>query len=150
MENIAPNVEQPATETEAYSQKFYEPAITAYDFLKLFFAVLYHDGIRGYPRDFSNIIYSAKQNTKYSELLEDIHFKSNGVFRYSNQIEDSIFKLKMYDLIATISPQDKIIVLQYDSDTVSEIFGQFTEENIANTREIASQIVELRQPIKTP
>jgi hypothetical protein len=136
MKNTAPNNEQLNNETKAYLKRFHNPETTAYNFLNLFFAVLYHDGLRQYPREFSDIIHNAKQNPKYSRLLGDIHFRSNGVFWYSNQIEDGIFKLKLCGLIATLSPKDDIILLQYNPNIVDGILKSFTEEDIQNTREI--------------
>ncbi len=45
-----------------------------------------------------------KKNNQFSELLEDIQIKNNGVFGYSNDLDEAIAKLKWARLY-TVSPE---------------------------------------------
>jgi len=123
-------------ETERYLNNFYQPYITAYKFLELFFAVLYKQGTTRYQREFSEIIRTAKEQEKFKNLLQDIHFKSNGIYYYSDQIDEGISSLKVCELIETVSPQEKIIVINYTENIVNMILSQYSADDIEKVTEI--------------
>lgn len=91
---------------DEYINRFYEEKITAYDFLMIFSAVNVLENNYFFSRDdLLAYIKNCKNKNKYNELLEAIIIKSNGIFCYSENFEDSIFQLKLAGILYTISPE---------------------------------------------
>ena len=100
-----------------YMERFYEPEFSAYDFMCLFCAV---NGIQqkySFDREILlSFIKSCKLNGEYTNLLDDINFKSNGVFYYSEELQEAITKLKLAGVLYTISPErDSSILISIDT-----------------------------------
>lgn len=79
-------------DTQKYIDMFYTPTMTSYEFLKSFFAELYKNNINEVSRDLSEFFFSMKKNPKFQDILLEIKFKSNGIFRYSKELEDEIMR----------------------------------------------------------
>lgn len=113
-------------DTKVYLSMFYQPTITAYDFFKLFFAVLYRNAKYELTRDLAEILYPIKKSGKYELLLDDIKFKSNGIHIYSNQIEDSIYNLQNVGLLGKRNPSFGKIIIDYNKEICDEIISSFS------------------------
>ena len=78
-----------------FINRFYEIKFSAYDFLCLFTVLLALQKTFAFNRDqLAKYIQECKASNQFSELLEAINFKSNGVFSYSEELEDAYFLLK--------------------------------------------------------
>lgn len=89
-----------------YINRFYQPKATSYDFMSLFCALLSKQQEYSFCREhLIEFIKSCQINRKYKDLLDDIRYKSNGVFNYSDDLDDAIFNLKLGGILYTISPE---------------------------------------------
>ena len=107
-------------DTEKYIELFYEPKLSAYSLLKSFFAKLYKDGKREISRDLVSFFYEMKKQPKFQEILHEIKFRSNGIFYYSNELEDNIFTLQNMGLLGKENPSFAVILLKYNDDVAEE------------------------------
>ncbi len=133
-----------------YIDIFYQPKFTSYDFMSLFCAML------SIKQEYSccmdhliKFIKSSKTNRKYNDLLEDIRYKSNGVFDYSDDLDNAIFNLKLGCILYTISPeQDSQIYIFKDIpaeelikprikyvDTMAEFIDEYNAEYGLNNKQ---------------
>lgn len=125
-------------DTQTYIDMFYTPKITSYEFLKSFFAELYSQNVTKISRDLSEFFYSLKNNPKYNVLLREIHFRSNGIFKYSNEIEDDILTLQNMGLLGKKNPSFGIIFIEFNTDIVAETLGALSSEFRPLIKEIAN------------
>lgn len=89
-----------------YIDRFYQSKFTSYDFVSLFCAILSKQQQYSFFREhLIEFIKSSKTNRKYEHILEDIYLKSNGIFNYSDNLDDAIFNLKVGGILYTISPE---------------------------------------------
>lgn len=101
-------------DTEEFLSSVSEPRFSTQDFLSLFCASLFTKGSMSFSRD--NLLSFIELNkNKYSGLLEDIKLRSNGVFSYSDNLDDAYSILKWSNLLYTISPEeDSMIYIKDD------------------------------------
>lgn len=125
-------------DTQAYLDMFYTPAITSYEFLKGFFAQLYQSGMSKVSRDLSEFFYNLKKDPRFSKILFEIKFKSNGIFRYSNELEDDILMLQNMGLLGKTNPSFGIILINFNDEIATETLNGFSDENLTLIKEIAS------------
>ena len=94
------------TKITNYLSRFYEPKITAYEFLKYFFAYLKKMDVDtvNVDRDLVGFLYKQKQICGNDMVLEEIRFGSNGVNYFSEDIEDSVFCLYIGGLLGKYNP----------------------------------------------
>ncbi len=106
--------------TIEYLNRFYTPKISAYMFLKCFFAKLYLKDTKQVNRDLSEFLYDIKMQNDYADLLEDFTFKDNGIFKYSTELEDSILILQNMGLLGKKNPSFGIILIEMDENIANK------------------------------
>lgn len=124
-------------DTKAYIDLFYSPAMTSYEFLKSFFAALHLDNKDKVSRDLTDFFYETKNNPKYTEILSEFKFKSNGIFNYSDELEDGIFTLQNMGLLGKKNPSFGIILIEYTDSIAHETINALHEEDRVLVQEIA-------------
>ena len=128
-------------DTEKYVKLFYEPQISAYSFLKAFFAELHQKGIREISRDLVSFFYETKKDQRYQEILREIKFRSNGIFQYSNELEDNIFTLQNMGLLGKENPSFGVILIKYNDSVSNEVLQNIPEDHLALIKEVADKYV---------
>lgn len=126
-------------ETKEYIDLFYEPKVSAYKFLKVFFAVLYENGIRDISRDLVAFFSGIKQEEKYGEIMHEIKFRSNGIFQYSDELEDNIFMLQNMGLLGKENPSFGVILIKYSDEITKKILAEVPPEQLSLIKEIADR-----------
>lgn len=124
-------------DTQRYIDMFYTPAISSYEFLKGFFAALYRKGETRISRDLSGFFYQLKWKPKYKDILLEIKFKNNGVFMYSNELEDDILMLQNMGLLGKTNPSFGIILINYDDSIATETLESYPKDQLSLIEEIA-------------
>jgi len=114
--------------TAAYLSRFYEPEITAYEFLKYFFACLKELGEESVNRDLVSFLYHRKQQEDERVVLEEISFRSNGVNHYSDDVEDALFNLQNGGLLGKMNPSFGKIIIKYSDDDVADISKNISDK----------------------
>lgn len=121
-----------------YLERFYEPKVTAYEFMKCFFAFLSKNKVTQIERDLVDFLKNQKQINGNETVLEEINFRTNGVNYYSDDIEDALFNLQNGGLLGKMNPSFGIIIIKYNENEIDEsinaISGQYRDiiEKIAN------------------
>lgn len=124
-------------DTQKYINMFYTPVISSYEFLKSFFAELYQLGEHEVSRDLSEFFCDLKKNPKYNEVLYEIKFRSNGIFNYSNELEDNILMLQNMGLLGKTNPSFGIILINYNKSIATETLNELSEKHQNIIKEIA-------------
>jgi hypothetical protein len=124
--------------TEQYLSRFYEPSVTAYEFLKCFFAYLKKFKLEKVNRDLVGFLYRQKKITENQEVLAEIKFRTNGINYYSNDLEDALFNLQNGGLLGKMNPSFGIILIHYTDDEIKKIL----ESTKAEYRDIIKKIAE--------
>ena len=128
-------------DTQKYLDNFKEKEFSSYNFLCLFVGVSYIKGNKSFDRNkLLSFIEINKTIDFYTKILSDIKIKSNGIFPYSENLEEAYSKLKFLDILYTISPEvDSTIYIREDipvNDIItlySKYYGimeEFVEKNI--------------------
>lgn len=125
-------------DTQNYINRFYTPVISSYEFLKSFFAELYQNKVTEISRDLSEFFYNLKKNPKYTEILCEIKFRNNGVFMYSNELEDNILMLQNMGLLGKTNPSFGMILIHYNHLIATETLNGLSEEHLNIVKEIAA------------
>ncbi len=112
----------------SYLARFYEPKVTAYEFLKCFFAFLKAGSVDEVKRDLISFLHEQKQNEKYKDVLDEINFRSNGICFYSDDVEDALFNLQNGGLLGKMNPSFGIIIVKYNNEEVREIIDSMPKE----------------------
>ncbi len=121
----------------SYLSRFYEPKITAYEFLKCFFAYLYKLDLKQIDRDLVGFLFEQKQKHENEEVMEEINFKSNGVNYFSDDFEDALYNLQNGGLLGKMNPSFGVIIIKYTDTEANEAISsidkkyQILIENIA-------------------
>lgn len=115
-------------DTQQYISLFYSPAMTSYELLKCFFAYLYQEDINEISRDLSEFFYMMKKNPNYRDVLHEIKFKNNGIFIYSDELEDGILTLQNMGLLGKKNPSFGVILNQYEPSIANEALNQLSDE----------------------
>lgn len=123
-------------DTERYLNQFYEPTITAYHFLRVFFALLFKRNEKEISRDLVNFFSDIKKNPRYRAMMHEFNFRSNGVFLYSNELEDNIFTLQNIGLLGKENPSFGKILIKYDDEIANEAITTTNEEQLTLIKEI--------------
>lgn len=116
------------TKTNEYQERFYEPKVTAYEFMKCFFAYLYKEKIDNIERDLVEFLRAQKKNTRNKDVLEEINFRTNGVNYYSDDLEDALFNLQNGGLLGKMNPSFGIIIIKYSEKEVEETIESISDE----------------------
>ena len=124
-------------DTKDYIDLFYSPAMTSYEFLKSFFAALFLDEKTTINRDLTDFFYETKNIPKYTEILNEFKFKNNGIFNYSDELEDGIFTLQNMGLLGKKNPSFGIILIEFTHPIANEALDALTEKDRMLVQEIA-------------
>lgn len=131
-------------DTKKYLGYFEFPQMTSYRFLKAFFAALFEKNCAEVSRDITDFLYNIKNDSRYESLMEDITFKSNGIYMYSCEIEDEILTLQNVGLLGKRNPSFGKILIEYDKELVAEIRDSLTEKDWNLMLEIADKFIVLQ------
>lgn len=124
--------------TTMYLERFYEPKVTAYEFMKCFFAYLRKNGVREIERDLVEFLRSQKQIESNTIVLEEINFRTNGVNFYSDDIEDALFNLQNGGLLGKMNPSFGIIIIKYSEEEIDEAINAISEQYRVTIEKIAN------------
>lgn len=125
-----------------YLERFYEPKVTAYEFMKCFFAYLRKNDIREIERDLVEFLRNQKQIESNITVLEEINFRTNGVNYYSDDIEDALFNLQNGGLLGKMNPSFGIIIIKYNENEIDEAINAISEQYRVIIERIANAYVE--------
>jgi hypothetical protein len=125
-----------------YLSCFYRPEVTAYEFLKCFFAFLKLSRIIEAHEDITRFLYEQKGLSENEVVLREINFKSNGVSYYSNDIDDAIFNLQIGGLIGKENPTFRKINIKYTDEEAETIIGGIDKQYADIIREIADSYIK--------
>lgn len=141
MKNSRKNIDH-----ENYNARFYQQKFSAYDFMKLFCAILSRQGKFSFYRDsLIDFINTCKFDGEYNNLLGGINLKSNGIFYYSKDLQEAITKLKFGGILYTISPETNSLINIYEDIPTEEfIYNQMKYEEtmvefVSNYKDFESQ-----------
>lgn len=129
-------------DTENYIKQFYEPSITVYRFLRIFFAVLHERKVNEISRDLVSFFSNIKKIPRYHSIMHEFKFRSNGIFQYSNELEDNIFTLQNMGLLGKENPSFGIILIKYNDAISHEIIDTAQANQLQLIREIANKFVD--------
>jgi hypothetical protein len=128
---------QVSNDVKDYLSHFYNPKLTAYEFLKCFFAFLKKEKLEIADRDISDFLYEQKNDKQNYDVLKEIKFRSNGVFLYSNDIENALFNLQNGGLLGKMNPSFGIILIKYTDEEVNKIIADTPKDCIPAIENIA-------------
>lgn len=131
----------PQTEN-AYLSRFYDPKVTAYEFLKCFFAYLKQKGIEQIDRDLAEFLQNQKGLAENADVLEEINFRTNGVNYYSDDIENALFNLQNGGLLGKMNPSFGIIIIKYTEKEVEETLQLIPNQYRSAIERIADNYIE--------
>ncbi len=129
--------------TNSYLNQFYEPKVTAYEFLKCFFAYLRKNKIQEIERDLVDFLRCQKENADNKDVLEEINFRTNGVNYFSDDIEDALFNLQNGGLLGKMNPSFGIIIIKYTENEIEESINSISEPYRAAIENIANEYIRL-------
>lgn len=124
-----------------YLSRFYEPKVTAYEFLKCFFAYLKQKGQDQIDRNLVVFLHNQKNNEDNKEVLEEINFRSNGVNFFSDDIDDALFNLQNGGLLGKMNPSFGIIIIKYTDDEIKETICSIPEQYRLSIENIADSYI---------
>ena len=70
--------------------------------------------------------------------MYEIKFRSNGIFNYSNELEDNILMLQNMGLLGKTNPSFGIILINYNDIIAKETLDGLSEEHRDIIKEIAA------------
>lgn len=111
-----------------YLERFYEPKVTAYEFLKCFFAFLKREGKEEIDRDLADFLRKQKQLEDNKTVLEEINFRTNGVNYYSDDLEDALFNLQNGGLLGKMNPSFGIIIIKYSNSEIDAAINAVSKQ----------------------
>lgn len=135
--------QQTDARTEKYLSRFYEPKVTAYEFMKCFFAYLKKNGINEIERDLVDFLRGQKKVADNADVLEEINFRTNGVNYYSDNIEDALFNLQNGGLLGKMNPSFGIIIIKYTENEINETIDAIQEQYRPAIENIANEYVKM-------
>jgi len=124
-----------------YMDRFYEPKVTAYEFLKYFFAFLKKEGLIEVRRNLLEYLYNLKKTGEVEVVLDEISFRSNGVCHYSNDIDDALFNLQNGKLLGKMNPSFGVLINKYTDDQADVIISSIPPEYTQTIKRIADDYI---------
>lgn len=113
---------------QKYLNSFYEARVIPYDFMILFCANNILNQNLTFNRDYLlDFIVECKNKNEYDTLLREIKIRSNGVFLYSERLENAIFQLKIAGVLYTISPERDASIHIRNDISACDIINQKSE-----------------------
>lgn len=113
---------------DEYYGLFRKPTLASGDFFRLLFAQLHLMGIHSIPRDFTAALYKLESSGQYDSLFAEIHFRDNGVFVFSDEVEDSMAEMQTLRLAGKTDPASPVMNLYFDPITSEEILREFPQD----------------------
>ena len=129
------------TKSNNYLEQFYEPKVTAYEFMKCFFAFLKRENIDNVERDLVEFLRNQKKKQD-SVVFEEINFRTNGVNYYSDDIEDALFNLQNGGLLGKMNPSFGIIIIKYDEEDINKAIEGISTEYRETIEMIAKEYIK--------
>ncbi len=115
-------IESSSDEGQLYIEEFKESEFSSYDFMSLFCAFNAFQKNYSFNRDnLINFIKLCKESNKFTKLLNGIRLKSNGIFSYSEELDEAIAKLKWGKILYTISPEQDASIFIFENIPMSEL-----------------------------
>lgn len=130
------------TSVDSYLSWFYEPKVTAYEFMKCFFAYLKQNDIQEIDRDLVGFLKDQKRDDTNKEVLEEINFHTNGVNYYSDDIEDALFNLQNGGLLGKMNPSFGIIIIKYTEKEIEDAISSVSDQYSRAIEKIALAYIE--------
>lgn len=113
---------------EKYLEHFYESQFNAYDFIVLFSAINSIKNVYCFNKEnLINFIADLKKGKQYEEILNDIQLRNNGVFYYSNDLDEAISKLHSIGILYTLSSKSNSLIYICDNLDISRMLKQKLE-----------------------
>ena len=113
---------------EEYLSKFYEAEFSPYDFMSLFTAINASQKNYSFSRDnLIQFIANCKKENQFHRLLKDIHIKSNGVFNFSEDLDEATQKLKIGRILYTVSPEENSTIMIFEDIPMAELIKKRIE-----------------------
>lgn len=125
-----------------YLSRFYDPKVTAYEFLKCFFAYLKKKGVEQIDRDLAEFLQNQKDILENADVLEEINFRTNGVNCYSDDIENALFNLQNGGLLGKMNPSFGIIIIKYTEKEVEETLHSISDQYRSTIERIADNYIK--------
>lgn len=125
-----------------YLSRFYDPKVTAYEFLKCFFAYLKKKGLEQIDRDLAEFLQNQKGVWGNADVLEEINFRTNGVNYYSDDIENALFNLQNGGLLGKMNPSFGIIIIKYTEKEVEETLQSISDQYRSAIERIADNYIK--------
>lgn len=125
-----------------YLSRFYDPKVTAYEFLKCFFAYLKRKGVEQIDRDLAEFLQRQKDISENADVLEEISFRTNGVNYYSDDIENALFNLQNGGLLGKMNPSFGIIIIKYTEKEVEETIQSISDQYRTTIEGIADNYIK--------
>lgn len=120
-----------------YLARFYDPRVTAYEFLKCFFAYLKKKDVHQIDRDLVGFLRAQKAKEENKDVLEEINFRTNGVNYYSYDLEDALFNLQNGGLLGKMNPSFGIIIINYSDYEIEDAIQSVPEQYRKSIEKIA-------------
>lgn len=135
-------------ETKEFLNLFYQPEFSEFDFICLFISLLKLENIHTIDTNqLESFIINNKYNQEFKDILKKFKYKSNGIYKYSNQFREVIRLAKYSGLIFSISPEiDGLVFIKKDIDIKELIKGK--EEYIDTMKYFINQIYDLNYETK--
>lgn len=109
-------------DTEKYLKGFKESDFSSYNFLSMFCALNFIKDNKYFDRNkLLSFIEKNKNLGLYDKLLNDIKIKNNGVFPYSDNLEEAYSILKWANILYTISPEEDAKIYIKDDIPLNDI-----------------------------
>ncbi len=116
------NVIKNCKESQNYVEKFYEPKFSPYDFMCLFIAINASQKNFIFDRDsLIKFIRTCKSSNQFSRLLSDIYLKNNGIFDYSDDLDEALQKLRIAGILYTVSPESDATMYIFKNIPVAKL-----------------------------
>ena len=71
--------------------------------------------------------------------MHEIKFRSNGIFQYSDELEDNIFMLQNMGLLGKENPSFGVILIKYSDEITKKILAEVPPEQLSLIKEIADR-----------
>ncbi|MCL2843591.1 MAG: hypothetical protein FWE28_09105 [Oscillospiraceae bacterium] len=121
-----------------YLSRFYQPKVTAYEFLKYFFAYV-GESTSAVQRDFVDFLHEQKQLEENTDVMEEINFRSNGIAYYSDDLDDALYNLQNGGLLGKMNPSFGVIIIKYSNEESRAIKDSIPSEYQSVIKNIAEK-----------
>lgn len=108
-------------DTESYVNKFKDSDFSASDFLKMFVIICSSQNKFEFNvRSLVNYICICKENNRFNKILSGISLRSNGIWFYSDELDEAVSRLKFASILYTTIPSVLDNVYIFDGIQMTE------------------------------